>query len=327
MKKRLSSLALLMLALPAWADGLPVVQVRPHPVDLSFPAEAVVEALSQATVATQVSGRVLEVRADAGQSVKKGQVLMRLDAREAGEAIAAAEARLAEAKLALERSQSLVQQKFLSQAALDKAKAEFDSARAGRAAAVAGQSHATVVAPISGVIAQRHTELGEMAVPGRPLFTLYAPGGLRVTASVPQHRLPQMRGVKRARVEFPELGRWVESQNVQLLPTVDAGTHVSPVRVGLPTQPDVLPGMFARVHFVLGQAERLTVPQQAVLRRGEVAAVYVQSPEGRLSLRQLRLGEAMGEGEVEVLAGLAAGEQVVTEPVRAGMALKAAAKP
>jgi hypothetical protein len=80
--------------------------------------------------------------------------------------------------------------------------------------------------------------------------------------------------------------------------------------------------MFARVHFVVGQAEKLTVPAVAVLRRGEVAVVYVQSADNRLSLRQLRLGEPVGQGEIEVLAGLAAGEQVVTDPINAGITLK-----
>jgi hypothetical protein len=86
--------------------------------------------------------------------------------------------------------------------------------------------------------------------------------------------------------------------------------------------PEATPGMFARVHFVVGQAEKLTVPVTAVLRRGEVAAVYVQTPDNRLSLRQLRLGDPVGQGEIEVLAGLAAGDQVVTDPVRAGIQLK-----
>lgn len=303
-------------------EPLPVVTVKPHAVDLTFPAESLVEAVQQATVGAQLAGRVLEVKADAGQSVKKGDVLMRIDAREAAEAARAAEAQYANARVNYERTKSLVAQKFMSGAALDKAKADFDSAAANRSAAGASQSHATIVAPITGIVARRHTELGDMAMPGLPLFTLYQPGSLRVTASIPQHRLKEMRQVKTARVEFPELGKWVDSKMVQLLPTADASTHVSQVRVSLPDLPDAMPGMFARVHFVTGQAEKLTVPAVAVLRRGEVAAVYVQTPDNRLSLRQLRLGDAVGQGEIEVLAGLAAGDKVVTDPVRAAIQLK-----
>ena len=312
----------LVLSASAVAESLPVIAVKPHAVDLTFPSEAVVESIQQATVGAQVSGRVLEVKADAGQVVKKGDVLMRIDAREAAEAARAAEAQYANARVNYERTKSLVAQKFMSAAALDKAKADFDAAAANRAAAGASQSHATILAPITGIVARRHAELGDMAMPGTPLFTIYQPGGLRVTASIPQYRLKDMRAVKTARVEFPESGQWVDATAVQVLPTADAATHVSQVRVTLPTVPEATPGMFARVHFVTGQAEKLTVPASAVLRRGEVAAVYVQAADGRLSLRQLRLGDAVGRGEIEVLAGLATGDQVVTEPVKAAIQLK-----
>jgi RND family efflux transporter MFP subunit len=318
-----SLLALLVFVAPIHAaDALAVTQVRVHAVDLSFPAESLVEAVQQATVGAQVAGRVLEVKADAGQRVKKGELLMRIDGREAEEAMRAAEALYANAKVSYERTRSLVAQKFMSPAALDKARAELDAASANRAAAGAGQSHASILAPMSGIVARRHAEMGDMATPGKPLFTIYEPGSLRVTASVPQYRLKEMRGVKAARVEFPELGKWVDAQSVNVLPTADASTHVSQVRVALPDVPEATPGMFARVHFVIGQAEKLTVPASAVLRRGEVAAVYVQATDGRLSLRQLRLGERVGLGEIEVLAGLASGERVVNDPVQAGIQLK-----
>jgi RND family efflux transporter MFP subunit len=304
------------------ADALPVVIVKPHPVDLTFPAESIVEAVQQTTVGAQVAGRVLEVRTDAGQRVNKGDLLMRIDAREAGEAARAADAQYKVAKLNYERHQQLKAQKFVSQAALDKVKADFDSAAANRSAAGASQSHATIVAPMSGIVARRHAEAGDMAMPGTPLFTIYQPGSLRVTASVPQYRLAAMRGVTTARVEFPELGKWVDATAVQILPTADAATHVSQVRVTLPSLPEATPGMFARVHFVTGRADKLTVPASAVLRRGEVAAVYVQLPDGRLSLRQLRLGEIVGQGEIEVLAGLATGDKVVTDPVKAAIQIQ-----
>lgn len=318
-------LALVFSLLPisvSAADPLPVVTVRLQAVDLTFPAEAVVEAVQQATVGAQVAGRVLEVLADAGQTVARGELLMRIDAREAGEAARAAEAQFNVAKLNYERQKQLKDQKFVSQAALDRAKADFDAAAANRSAASASQSHATIVAPMAGIVASRHAEAGDMAMPGTPLFTIYQPGSLRVTASVPQNRLAAMRSVALAKVEFPELGKWVDATGVQVLPTADAATHVSQVRVSLPALPDVVPGMFARVHFVTGRADKLTVPASAVVRRGEVAAVYVQTADNRLSLRQLRLGEVVGNGEVEVLAGLASGDKVVTDPVKAAIQIQ-----
>lgn len=306
----------------AYAEGLPTVVAKPHAVDLTFSAEALVEAVQQTTVGAQIAGRVLDVRADAGQPVRKGEVLMRIDAREAEEAARAAEALYTNAKVNYERTRSLVAQKFMSSAALDKAKADFDAAAANRAAAGASQSHAIIVSPMTGIVARRLAELGDMTTPGKPLFVIYEPGSLRVTASVPQYRLKTMRSIKVARVEFPELGKWVDATAVTLLPTADSSTHVSQVRVALPPVAEATPGMFARVHFVTGQTERLTVPAGAVLRRGEVAAVYVMAVDNRLSLRQLRLGEVVGQGEIEVLAGLSAGDRVVSDPVKAGIQLK-----
>lgn len=309
------------------AQGLLTVVVQPHPVDLTLPAEAVVEAVSQATLAAQVSGRVTEVRVDAGQVVKKGDLLLRIDAREASEAAAGASAQAINAKANYARLSNLRQQNFISAAALDKARADFEAAQASSAQAGVGVGHAAVTAPISGIVAQRLIELGEMAAPGRQLLTIYDPNGLRATASIPQYKLSQMRAVKQAKVEFPELGKWVEASAVTLLPTADAATHVSQVRVNLPPGIEgAIPGMFARVHFVIGRVVRMTVPEAAVVRRGEVAAVYVQTEQGALSLRQLRLGEALGGGEIEVLAGLNAGERVVLDAIKAGIELKSAAK-
>jgi RND family efflux transporter MFP subunit len=304
------------------AEALPTIVIKQHTVARTFPVESLVEAVQQATVGAQISGRILEVKADAGQRVKKGEVLMRIDAREAEEAARAADAQYANAKLNYERNKSLKEQKFVSQAAVDKAKSDYDAAAANRAAASASQSHGTVVAPMTGIVARRLAEMGDMATPGKPLFVIYEPGSLRVTASVPQYRLKDMRDVKTAHVEFTELDKWVDATSVNILPTADASTHVSQVRVGLPAVPEATPGMFARVHFIIGQGDKLTVPARAVLRRGEVTAVYILNADDRLSLRQLRLGEAVGQGEIEVLAGLAAGEKVVTDPVKAGIQLK-----
>jgi RND family efflux transporter MFP subunit len=305
------------------AQSLPTVVVEPHAVDLTLPVEATVEAVVQSTLTAQVSGRVMEMRVDAGQSVKKGELLLRIDAREASEVAAGASAQYINAKANYERMQNLQKQNFISQAALDKARADFEAAQAVRGQAGVSLGYASVTAPIAGIVAQRLIEQGETAAPGRSLLTIYDPNGLRVTASIPQYQLPQMRSVKQARVEFPDLGQWVEAKAVSLLPTADVATHVSQVRVALPADlKNVIPGMFARVHFVIGRTQRLTVPAAAVVRRGEVAAVYVQSEQAAVSLRQLRLGEMSAGGEIEVLAGLTSGERVVLDPVKAAIALK-----
>src|SRR5574344_1253537 len=170
--KPLFSFSVLLFVLAAggaaFAQNLPTVSVQPHTVDLTLPVEATVEAVTQSTLTAQISGRVLDLRVDAGQSVKKGELLMRIDAREAGEAVAGASAQYINAKANYERLQNLRKQGFISAAALDKAKADFEAAQAAKGQAGVSLGYANVTAPISGIVAQRLIEQGETAAPGRP---------------------------------------------------------------------------------------------------------------------------------------------------------------
>jgi RND family efflux transporter MFP subunit len=323
--KPLPFLASALIALPALAQQTLVL--KPREVDLSYPAESVVEAVKQATVAAQVAGRIVDMRVDAGQKVKAGEVMIRIDAREAAENVAGAQARLAQAEADYKRAKGLYEKKFISGAALDKADAELKSARATSGQAGAGLSYATVTAPISGVVAQRQVELGEMAAMGRPLVTVFDPKSLRVIASVPQYKLAELRGAAKAKVEFVETGKWIDAVRVEFMPALDARSHTVTARVYLPDDAQgAVPGMAARVHFVGGHATKLTVPASAVIRRGEIHAVYVIDTQGTSRLRQVRVGEPVADGQLEVMAGLAAGDKVSLEPVKTGILLKQAGK-
>ena len=304
-------------------------------VELSLSAEAVVEAVRQSTVSAQVSGRIVDIRFDVGDRVQKGDVIVRIDERAASQAVAASEAQAREAEAAmvnaraqLERTRQLVQQRFVSQAALDKAEADFKAAEsrfkatlAGAGAAATERSFSTIIAPYSGVVSVRHVQLGEMASPGKALLTGFDPGSLRVVATVASARVPALQAGAKARIEVPSLGRWVDVRAVTVVPSADPRTHTTQVRLELP--PDVaglVPGVFARAHFVTGRAARLMMPREAVLRRSEVTAVYAVDEKGVSALRQVRLGEAADATGIEILAGLKPGEKVALDPVKAGLA-------
>jgi RND family efflux transporter MFP subunit len=326
--------------LPAAADELATVPAAYREVDRLYAVEGAVEAVRQSTVAAQISGRVVEIRFDVGDAVRKGEVIVRIDEREVSDSLAAAQAQIAQAQAALqnaqanyERTRQLFQQKFMSQAALDHAFADYRAAEAQLegAVAIAGQAatvreFATVTAPYSGVVAARHVELGETVTPGKPLMTGFDPKELRVVAAVPQLRLAQVRASTMALIEFPALGEWVKTSAITVLPAADAATHTMRVRLALPHYVSgSYPGMFARVHFSIGRARKLVIPFSAVVRRSEVTGVYVVSERQTIRFRQVRLGESAGASEVEVLAGLKPGERVAIDPVRAAMALRGAA--
>ncbi|MGC2520581.1 MAG: efflux RND transporter periplasmic adaptor subunit [Burkholderiales bacterium] len=332
---------LALFAVAAVAAPPDTAVVGMQEVDQTWPAEGVVEALNQATVAAQIAGRIVETRADAGDAVVRGQVLARIDAREAAQLVASSEAQVARAEAdfpnataSVERARRLVEQKFISQAALDKAQADYDAARAQVAAARAGagqaitaKGHATITAPFSGVIAARHLQQGDMAQPGVALFTLYEPGHLRVVANVPQAKLAEVRAAGSAVVELPSLNLRIKAKSVTVLPAADARTHTTQVRLDLPGDvKDAYPGMFARAQFSLARSGKLIIPARAVVYRSEVAGTYIVNENGEIHFRQLRLGEPAGEAGVEVLAGVRRGEKVALDPVGALAQLKSSGK-
>jgi len=304
-------------------------------IELAYSAEAVVEAVRQSTVSAQIAGRVVELRFDVGDTVKKGEVIVRIDERAAAQAVAAtsaqvseAQAALANARAAYERSKQLLAQKFVSQASLDKAEADYKAAQARVAALLAGagqaqteRSFATILAPYSGVVSGRHIELGEMAAPGKPLMTGFDPSSLRVVASVPQAQVAAIQALGKARIEVPSSGRWVEVKAITIVPSADPRTHTTRIRLDLAEDVrGIYPGVYARAHFTVGRATRLLVPRVAVVRRSEVTGVYLVDDKGAARLRQVRIGTEGDASYVEVLAGLRAGERVALEPVKAGMA-------
>lgn len=318
------------------AVGLDAAPGQIAPAAPSAGFDGVVEAVRQSVIAAQVAGAIVLLDARVGDSVKAGQVLVRIDARAADQNAAAGDAQVAAARAALEaatrqyeRQKQLFAQHYISQAALDNAESEFKATRAqvaaqlSQAGAARTQSGFYIVrSPYNAVIADVPVMLGDMAMPGRPLLTLYDPAALRITAAVPQTVAAQIVASKTPRAELPGLPpdrRWVTPTRVQVLPTVDPATHTVQMRVDLPVGLDgVGPGMFARLWLPLPagtthpDAVSLMVPVQAIVRRAELTALYVLDPNGRPVLRQVRLGRVDG-GKVEVLSGLMPGERVVTD--------------
>lgn len=316
------------------AEPLATALVQYREMAQTYSVEGLVEATRQSTVSAQIGGRIKEINFDIGDHVKKGQVIVRIDERESTQALAGsqaqvlqAQANMQNAKAGYERAKQLFAQKFISQAALDKAQADYKVALAQAAASEAGvgqasltRGYAAVIAPYSGVVSARLVELGEMVVPGKPLMTGFDASEMRVVVSVPQDKLTEIGMKPEVLVEVPSLARWIKAASTSVQPMADARTHSTQVRVQLPAnEAGVYPGMFVRAHFVVGKLNKLVIPASAVLRRSEVVAAYVVDDAGGVKLRQIRVGETSAEGVVEVLAGLNPGERVALDPVKAGM--------
>ena len=343
-----AALAALIGAGPALAapPEVPTVEVGTGAADTGFDIDGSLEALHQSTVAAQLGGNVLQLAVKAGDRVKAGQLLARIDEREAqaglartDAALAQAQAELSNARLHAERTRDLRSQGFVSQAAQDVAETQLKAAQAGvqqaqsgRSQAALARSFAAVNAPFDAIVLATHVEAGELATPGRPLVTLYAPGRMRAVVQLPASRTAAARGADSVKVQLPggADSRWVTPVATTELPGTDPVSQTVEWRLDLSAADSagLAPGQNVRVRFAGAPAVavaastaapgRLTVPAAAVLRRGELTAVYAAREAGFV-LKAVRLGAAQG-GDVEVLAGLKPGERIAIDPVRAGLA-------
>ncbi len=295
--------------------------------------DGVVEAVNQATLSAQTSGRVLELPYDVDDYVPAGEVVVRFTdteqqsaLRRAESAVSAAQATATEAAAEFERIREVHARGLVARTQLDQAtarrdatRAQLDSARAALREASEQVEYTMIRAPYTGIVVQRHVEVGESVRPGQPLISGLSLGQLRLQVSIPQSDVAAIREHRRARVLLAD-GSAVAATAVTVFPYADPATHSFRVRVELPEEETGLhPGMTAKVAFVIGEGERLLIPHSALVLRSEVSGVYVVDG-GRVALRQLRLGHRFGD-QVEVLAGLVEGEVIAADPVAAALHL------
>jgi RND family efflux transporter MFP subunit len=316
-------------AVAAAPGSLATFKVAASPVPEERLLDGTVEAVNQATVSAQTAGRIAAIYVDVNDVVAAGAVIVRIRSTEqvagltqAQAALKEATAREAEAQSRYERISDMYQRKVVAKATFDQASAERDAAvarliaaRAGLEAAREGVAYTEVRAPYSGVVTQKLVQVGELVNPGTPLMAGASLDALRVVAEVPQSLVEQVRTVHKA-VVYAD-GRRIESTGLTLFPSAEPQTNSFRVRIELPKGVQGLaPGMFVKIGLLTGESNLLLVPRSAVVERSEMRAVYVVAPDGRLGLRQVRLGRAR-DTDIEILAGLAAGETVALDPAAA----------
>ena len=329
------ALLISLFSLPAAAE-LETVKAELHESPREFLLDGTVEAINRTTVSAQTSGQVEEILFDVDDFVDQGEVLIKLKETEQKARLRQSEAdlkeaiaRLQEAEDEFKRISGMHKKQLVSQSQMDKATTALKSARARQDSASAGLIQASeqfeytrIKAPYSGIVTERHVQVGEVASPGQPLISGISLDQLRVVVDVPQSLIPTIREQDKARVLLPG-GDVIDAVKLTIFPYAHAGSNTFKVRVDLPEGiANLFPGMFVKTAFVTGIKRELVVPRKAVVYRSEVTAVYVVAKDGRITFRRVRPGNPTGNGMIAVIAGLSQGEQVTLDPIAAGAELK-----
>jgi RND family efflux transporter MFP subunit len=263
-------------------------------------------------------------RAQAAEALAQAEAAVHL----ARQAKARAEAVLTQTRKRYERSKGLLESGVTTPEQFEEAEAgwlqaQASVAEADAAIAAAGarveqakqfvteadvaKGYATIAAPITGVVALKAVEPGDIAWPGKTLLELIDPEALRVEAQVREGLIRHVEKGVEYEVEVPAAGKVLRGQVAEICPTADPLTRTFRVRVDIDAESGVRPGMFGRLRIPVGPREIVRIPAATVTRTGQLTTVRVDEA-GRTSRRAVTLGRDLGDGFVEVLSGLAGGE-------------------
>lgn len=315
---------------PAYEQNTPTLKsVQSFVVKSS--KEAIFEGVSASITAKQttiISSRLLaridKITVRAGDVVKKGDVLITLEQQdlaakviEANEQVKAMQARHTESQQNYQRAEALFSKQIVSQFDLDKSKADYQSiiaeltaAKQNLAQAKTTLSYATLRAPINGKIVDRFAEPGNTAQAGSKLLSLYNPLSLRVEAQVREQLALTLTQGQSIKVDLPTIKQSLSGLVEEIVPAANTGSRSFLIKISLPYQENLLPGMYARLLIPAGQATKIYLPIDSVFKVGQLNFVNVLI-NGQSQRRFVRVGKSNKHKFVSIISGLTPGEQVL----------------
>ena len=295
-------------------SGPPVaVSLTPATLETRQATEDVVGTVrskQRAVIEAKVSGRLLQYLAVPGQLVKADELLAELDVQEIRAKREQAKVLLDQAQRDLARQQQLITNKATSQQELETAAARVKVADAGLNEAETMLGYARVTAPFDGVVTRKLAELGDLAMPGKPLMEIEAPAPLRFETDLPESLLDRVKPGALLPVTIPALPAPLTATVSEISPVAEALSRTFLVKLDLPASPGLRAGQFGRVAVPVAETRILLVPRQTVLRRGQMEVVFVVK-DNRATLRLVKTGKQFAE-QIEILSGLDPGDPVVT---------------
>lgn len=317
-------------ATPEAKPSLVVTTVQPvsQAMERTLPASGSVAAWQEMSLGVELTGiRVAEVLVEVGDSVKAGQVLLRLDARtldvqarQAEASVAQAQASLELARANAERGESLVKEGLISSSNADElratrlsAEAQLTVAEADREAARLRLGFAVLKAPDAGVIAARSVQPGQIVAAGTDLLRLIRRGRLEWRAELTEGDLARVQPGARVELTGPG-GKAVTGTVRAVAPSVNTDTRTGLLYADLPEPGDLRAGMFAQGRVLLGSAAATVLPRQSIVFRDGFPSVFVAKADAgatfNVEQRRISIGAQRGD-YTEVTSGLNDGERVV----------------
>ncbi|WP_297797234.1 efflux RND transporter periplasmic adaptor subunit [uncultured Marinobacter sp.] len=269
------------------------------------------KALDAIELTTEVSGRVVELNLRSGQRVEQGDLLLRLDDRQARAEVRVSEARVADARRQFERARSLRSNNSISQSQVDELRTSLDVAQAQLESARTRLDNHRITAPFTGVVGLNDISMGAYLGSGTAVATLDSTDRMELGFAIPERFLGQISLGQRVQGQSPTYpGETFSGELAELGTRISELSRTLPVRALIDNPGGKLrPGQFMSASLTLREREALVIPEQAVLMRGADKYVFV-AEDGKARRVPVTLG-ARQPGWVEVSDGLSEDDPVI----------------
>lgn len=305
-----------------------IVNIRLARIPLLEPATGSIQAVHETTISSKLLDRVTELNIKAGQKVKKGETLLRLDDAElqaklqkAKSNVAVAEAAYAQAVLDERRFGSLLRSQATSRQLYENAATRLKSTDAELK--MAGEAvkevqsmldYTVIAAPMDGIVIDKKVDVGDTVMPGQALLKLYDPKQMQIVASVRESLTSRLKIGQNIGVRVDALNRLCGGTVSEIVPESNSASRTFQVKVTGPCPAGIYTGMFGHILIPLEDEDVLLIPAGAVRHVGQMELVDV-AIDGHAVRRAVRTGRKFGD-EIEVLSGLRQNEQVIAaDPV------------
>lgn len=282
-------------------------------IDAVYAAGSIEPSVTQ-PIASKVMGRLTEVLVEEGATVKKGQVLARMEAGDLQSAVDEAQARLRLAQAQYQRAQELVRQQFVAPVELDRTRADLEAAQAAVRRTQTLRDVLTLVAPADGVILKRDAEVGQVVTAGQAFMTMSCCAPLRATVDVDEEDIARVfKGQKVALRADAQPGKILSGTVKDITPKGDPISRSYRVRIQLASTEGLMPGMTVEANLIVTERPNtLLVPSTAVVPDGKGHKVWLVEQE-RARAQTVQIGIA-GSSKTEILSGLKDGLTVLATP-------------
>jgi RND family efflux transporter MFP subunit len=268
-----------------------------------------VQTAERAVISARISGHILELSVVPGSKVGKGDLLIKINAAEISAQLLQAKAQLAQAERNLERERNLLKKNASTPETVKSLEDIHRIALASMKEVQTMLDYATITAPFSGIVTKKSADVGDLAVPGKPLLEIENEMKLQVVANIPESMILKIKVGNDIPVSIPAAGFSTTSKVEEVSPAVDPLSRTTPIKLSLPSAPNIRSGQFARLSLPEGVESAILVPRSAIRPLGQMERVFMIL-EGKARLRLVRTG-AVEKDTIEILAGLSPGDVVV----------------